>query len=161
MKVSGPAKLALSTTFSKGGEDQRSWSGKNRLAILESQAAGLTFPKALPLVAHLNERNPPSKGRRSISKPSLLSQPTSRPLSSSPLSPSHSNLSPPLPTANRPNPHLSSVSSVPAPSRQRPTFVGLVPCLAARKRKAHRGHSGVGGRSGCWRSPTSISDKAR
>ncbi len=53
------------------------------------------------LVAHRNERNPPSKERRLISKPSLRTQPTSRPPPSSPLPVTHPTPSPPLPTANR------------------------------------------------------------
>ena len=128
------------------------------------------------LVAHRNERNPPSKERRLISKPSLRTQPTSRPPPSFPLPPSHPTPSPPLPTANRPRLHLSPVSSVPAPTSgflalpqgsERP--IGALPlctiCIGAlllyRFGSVIRGHSVVGGRSGCWRSPHFSSDKAR
>ena len=100
---------------------------------------GWWFPKATPLVAHRSERNLPSPGRRICSKPSLRTQLTSRPPPSFPLSPSHPRPRRLCRQANRSRLHLSPGLSVPAPSRQRPTFVGLVPCLAARKRKAHRG----------------------
>ena len=84
-----------------------------------------------------------------------------------PLSPSHRNLSPPLPTANRPRLHLGLVLSVPAPTSgflalpqgsERP--IGALPlciiCIGAkllyRFGSVGRGHSVVGGRSGCHRS---------
>ena len=120
--------------------------------------------------------------RRIISKPKL---PPSHQAALLPASLSRHHIPPPrrlCRQANRPRLHLGPSLSVPAPSRQRPTFVGLVPCLAARKRKAHRGlplcticigalllyrfgsfgkgHSVAGGRSGCHRSPTFSSDKA-
>ena len=124
------------------------------------------------LVAHRNERHSPSKGQRFISK---LRRATS-PQAALHLASHYRTPRRLCRQANRPKLAYLAGLSVPAPSRQRPTFVGLVPCLAARKRKAHRGkplcticigakllyrfggvsrgHSGVGGRSGCQRSPT-------
>ena len=100
---------------------------------------GWWFPKATPLVAHRSERNLPSPGRRICSKPSLRTQLTSRPPPSFPLSPSHPRPRRLCRQANRSRLYLSPSLSILAPSRQRPTFVGLVPCLAARKRTAPRG----------------------
>ncbi|MCI8350206.1 MAG: hypothetical protein HFJ86_03450 [Oscillospiraceae bacterium] len=60
--IAPQANESLGPPFSKGGKDQLRWSCKNLVAILTSQAAGLTFPKAKPLVAHRSERNTPLRG---------------------------------------------------------------------------------------------------
>ena len=143
IKVSGPAQLTLSTPLPKGGGFQRqslrSLIAMSEISLLPRRRI-ISKPKLPP--SHQAALHPASLSRHHIPHPRRLCQ-----------------------RQTGPGP------SAPAPSRQRPTFVGPLPCPAARQQKAHRGkplcticigakllyrfgsvgrgHSGVGGRSGC------------